>query len=388
VTEPPDQLEPFRTYVREFIAREVAPHAEQWTRQRSVPRSLHEAAGAAGLYRLKYPVACGGLSRPYAFTHVMLEEFGRSGLMGCLLSLVLQSEFSTPHLALYGGAALQQRFLVPAIAGTCITAIAMTEPEGGSDLVHLRTTATPVEGGYRVSGRKWMIGNASLADAFFVVCSAPDQREGELPRLSMLLVEAKNPGFSVVKQLEKTGLHATPNCEIVFDNCFDHVLGRPGLAIPQSLVANTYERVALAILAVAAMRAGWESAVRFLGSRRAGDRALIERSPWRHRFTLDYLKIEGAERIVNDAAASLDSGKPDQALVLMAKIAATEACQEVLQHASQAHGARGFLAEELIGRLFVDARALSSGGGATEALIEALSRIVLPRVLRGARDLA
>jgi acyl-CoA dehydrogenase len=100
------------------------------------------------------------------------------------------------------------------------------------------------------------------------------------------------------------------------------------------------------------------------------------------------LKIEGAERIVNDAAASLDSGKPDQALVLMAKIAATEACQEVLQHASQAHGARGFLAEELIGRLFVDARALSSGGGATEALIEALSRIVLPRVLRGARDLA
>src|SRR5258706_3245626 len=104
----------------------------------------------------------------------MLDEFGRSGLMGCLLSLVLQSEFSTPHLALYGSAALQQRYLVPAIEGTCIMAIAMTEPEGGSDLVHLRTTATPVEGGYRVSGRNGMIGNPSLAHVLSVVCQAPD----------------------------------------------------------------------------------------------------------------------------------------------------------------------------------------------------------------------
>lgn len=381
----PQDLEAFREYVREFIKREVVPHSKEWTRQRSVPRALHEAAGAAGLYALKYPVEWGGLNRPYAFTYVMLEEFGQSGLMGCLLSLVLQSEFSTPHLAAYGSTALKQRFLSPAIAGTCITSIAMTEPEGGSDLAHLRTTATPVDGGYRVSGRKWMIGNASLADAFLVVCRDSDQLDGQLPRLSMVLVEATTPGFSVVRQLEKTGLHATPNCEIAFDNCFvphENVLGRPGLAIPLSLVANTYERVALAILALSAMRAGWESAVRFLASRSVGDRALIEHSPWRHRLTQDYMTIQSTERIVQDAAASLDSAKPDQALVLMAKITATEACQEVLQHASQAHGARGFLADELIGGLYADARALTVGGGASEALIEALSRIVLPRVLR------
>lgn len=382
---PPEQLEAFREYVRAFIAREIVPHAEQWTRERSVPRALHAAAGAAGLLGLKYPTELGGLNRPYAFTQAMLDEFGRSGLMGCLLSLVLQSEFSTPHLALYGGPALQQRFLARAIAGTWILAIAMTEPEGGSDLVNLRTTATPVDGGFRVTGRKWMIGNASLADAFCVVCRTHDHVPGQLPRLSMLLVEATTPGFSVVRQLEKTGLHATPNCEIAFDDCFvsdENVLGRSGMAIPLSLVANTYERVALAILALAAMRAGWQSAVRFLGSRRAGDQALIERSPWRHQLTQDYIRIEGAERIVNDAAASLETGKPDQGLVLMAKIAATETCQQVLQHASQAHGARGFLADELIGRLHADARALTIGGGATEALLEALSRIVIPRAMR------
>ena len=203
-----------------------------------------------------------------------------------------------------------------------------------------------------------MIGNASLADAFFVVCREHDHVEGELPRLSMLVVEATTPGCAVVRQLEKTGLHATPNCEVVFTDCFvptDHVMGRPGLAIPLSLVANAYERVALAILALSAMRTGWESAVRFLGARRVGAGALIDRSPWRHRLTQDYLAIQGVERIVNDAAASLATGKPDQALVLMAKIAATEACQEVLQHAAQAHGAQGFLADELIGRLYADA---------------------------------
>jgi acyl-CoA dehydrogenase len=377
VTRPPDQLDSFRDYVRAFIEREVAPHAAAWTRDRTIPRTLHEAAGAAGLLGLKYPVEHGGSARPYAFTHAMLDEFGRSGLMGCLLSLALQSEFSTPHLALYGGTTLQQRYLARAIAGTYILAIAMTEPEGGSDLAHLRTTATPVGGGFRVSGRKWMIGNASIADAFCVVARAPDDDPTQLPRLTMLLVEASTPGFS---------LHATPNCEIAFDDCFvpsEHVLGRPGLAIPQGLVANAYERVALAIIAQGAMRAGWEAAVRFLGSRRIGEQALLDRSPWRHRLAEDFLRLEGSERIVADAAASLDTGRPDQVLVLMAKLAATEACQTVLQHAAQAHGARGFLADHLVGRLVADARALTVGGGASEVLYEALSRLVVPRVLRG-----
>jgi acyl-CoA dehydrogenase len=385
VTVVPESLDEFRSHVRAFVEREVAPHAGEWTRARSVPRALHEAAGAAGLLGLKYPVAHGGSARSYAFTHVMLDEFGRSGLMGCLLSLALQSEFSTPHLALYGGAGLQECYLARAIAGTYILAIAMTEPDGGSDLAHLRTTATPVEGGYRVSGRKWMIGNASLADGFLVVCRAPDQDPTQLPRLTTLLVTSTTPGCTVVRQLEKTGLHATPNCEVAFDDCFvpsDHVLGRAGLAIPQGLVANAYERVALAIIAQGAMRAGWEAAVRFLGTRRAGDEPLLDHSPWRHRLTEDFVRMEGSERIIGDAVASLGSGRPDQTLVLMAKLAATEACQTVLQHAAQAHGARGFLAEELVGRLVADARALTVGGGASEALYEALSRAVMQRVLR------
>jgi alkylation response protein AidB-like acyl-CoA dehydrogenase len=370
----PNETRAFRDHVRAFIDREVAPNAERWTRDRTVPRSLHAAAGQAGLLGLKYPIALGGANRPYAFTQVMLEEAGRSGWMGCLLSLVLQSEFATPHLALYGGEALQRRYLRRAIEGTWLLAIAMTEPEGGSDLAHLRTTATAVDGGYRVSGRKWMIGNGSIADAVLVVCR--DGTQAGMPRATMLLVETTTPGFSVVRSLEKTGLHATPNCELAFDDCFvpaDHVLGRPGLALPQGLIANAYERVALAILAVGAMRAGWESAARFLASRR-----LIDRSPWRHRLTQDHVRMEGVERIVRDAATSLD-GRPDLALVLAAKIAATEACQDILQHAAQAHGARGFLAEELVGRLHADARALSIGGGATEALLDALSRIVLPK---------
>lgn len=382
--ESPENIKEFRDYVRGFIDREVSPNSERWTREGSVSRELHAAAGRAGLLGLKYPVKWGGLDRPYAFTYAMLEEFGRSASMGCLLSLVLQSEFSTPHLAIYGGETLQRRFLAPAIAGSAIVAIAMTEPEGGSDLANLRTTAARTTGGYRVSGRKWMIGNASLADAFCVVCRAADQIDGQLPRVTMLLVEASTPGFSVVRRHEKTGLHATPNCEILFDDCFvpnEYVLGRPGSAIPQGLLANAYERVALAILATAAMRAGWESAVRYLSSRAAGERALLERAPWRHRLTQDYIVIQSAERLVKDAASSLEGGgKPDHALVLMAKIAATEACQEVLRHASQAHGARGFLAEERIGRLCADARALTIGGGATEALIDGLSRIVLARV--------
>lgn len=367
--------ERLRAQVRVFVEREVAPHAERWARERSVPRALHTAAGAAGLLGLKYPTTLGGTARPYAFTEVMLEEFGRSGHMGCLLSLVLQSEFATPHLALYGGEVLQRRFLAPAIAGTCVVAIAMTEPEGGSDLAHLRTTATPVDGGYRVSGRKWMIGNGSLADVFLVVCRDEAPAPAGLPRATMILVEASTPGLVVSPPIEKTGLLATPNCEVTFDDCVvpaGHVLGRPGLALPLGMVANAYERVALALLALGAMRAGWDSAVQFLTTR-----GLLDRSPWRHRLTEDWITMQGVERVVRAAAASLAEGRPDQALVLTAKIAATEACHEVLARAAQAHGARGFLQGELVGRLLADARALTVGGGATEALMDALSRVVL-----------
>lgn len=365
-------LDEFRDHVRAFIDREVAPHAERWTTDRAVPRSLFRAAGEAGLLGLKYERQ----RRPYAFTRVMLDELGRSGLMGCLLPLVLQSEFATPHLALYGGPELQRRFLESAISGSCVVAIAMTEPEGGSELAALRTTATPIDGGYRVSGRKWMVGNGSLADVVLVVGRA--EGTGELPRATMIAVETTTPGFRVVRQLDKTGLHATPNCELAFD-CFvpaANVLGRPGLALPQGLIANTYERVALAVLATGAMRAGWESAVRFLA-----ERGLLDKSPWRHRLTQDHVAMLGVERLVADAAASLDD-KPDVPLVLAAKIAATETCQQVLAHAAQAHGARGFLAEERIGRLQADARALTIGGGATEALIDALSRVVLRKETR------
>lgn len=362
-------LDEFRAHVRGFIEREVVPHAAQWTRERTIPRSLFVAAGRAGLLGLKYA----GSKRPYAFTHAMLDELGRSSHMGCLLGLVLQSEFATPHLALYGGEALQRKYLAPAIAGDCIVAIAMTEPEGGSDLAALHTTATPVDGGYQITGRKWMIGNGSLADVVLVVCRDAAQT-GALPRATTIAVE----DFRVVRQLDKTGLHATPNCELEFDCVVpaSNVLGRPGMALPQGLIANAYERVALAILATGAMRAGWESAVRFLTAR-----GLLERSPWRHRLTEDYVAMQGVERIVRDAAATLD-GRPDPALVLTAKIAATETCQRVLQHAAQAHGARGFLAEEPIGRLLADARALTIGGGATEALIDALSRVVLRKDVR------
>src|SRR5690242_6919913 len=107
----PSDLDGFRAHVRAFIEREVEPHADACARERSVSRALHAAAGEAGLFALKYDSADGGLGRPYAFTQAMLEIFGASGRMGSLLSLVLQSEFSSPHLALHGSPSIKERFL-------------------------------------------------------------------------------------------------------------------------------------------------------------------------------------------------------------------------------------------------------------------------------------
>jgi alkylation response protein AidB-like acyl-CoA dehydrogenase len=374
-----DGLEALRRRTAAFVEAWIRPNAEAWERGEELPRALFQEAGRLGLFGLKYERALGGSGRPYRHTVAYLEELARGGAWGTMLSLVIHGELATPLLQLAGSAEQKARWLAPAIRGESICAIAMTEPTGGSDLGGLRTLVVPGPDGVRVHGRKFMIGNGSRADVVCVLGVTSDD-PARLPRLAAALVPRGTPGFRVVRRLEKVGLEATDNCELAFEDCrvpLDHLVGRPGRLGGLLARANAFERLALAASSVGAMQAVWEHAVAFAREREVQGRPLLAHPLWRHRFARDRMRIEAARRLVLAAADTMDGARPDLTLATMAKILATETLQRVAARASQALGARGFLREELAARTFVDARALTVGGGTSEVLTELLAALVL-----------
>lgn len=375
----PEPLEAFRARVDAFAREVLAPAAHAWEAAGEAPRDLFREAGRRGFLGLRVEPAHGGAGLPYPYTQAYLEALGRSGAWGAVLGLVIQSEMATPVLERFGSEAQKRRWLAPAVRGDLVAAIAMTEPEGGSDLAGLRTTATPVPGGFRLEGRKFMVGNGSRADVVVVV-AALGRRRTRLPRLAALLVPRKTPGFRVVRRLEKIGLCATDNAELAFENCFvpdAQVIGRPGRAGSYLTHSNAFERLALAVVSLGAMDALFEHARAFAASRQVAGAPLLAHPLWRHRLARAALRIEASRRLVAGAAESMDRERPDLRLVTMAKIEATECLQRVARTTSQALGARGFLRDDLAGRAHADARALTIGGGTSEVLTEMLANLVL-----------
>lgn len=372
-------LTTFTRGVAEFVDSQIRPFAQKWEESGQVPRTLFAEAGERGFLGLKYSTDYGGTARPYSYTLAYLRGLARSGAWGTMLSLVIHSEMGTPLLSQYGCDDLKQRYLIPAIAGRLITAIAMTEPEGGSDLAGVRTSARRVSGGFVINGRKWMTGNGSSSDIVTVICT-DDKKQRWIPRLSAIIVPRETPGFRVVRKLEKIGLNATDNCELEFDDCFVpeyQLIGTQGRAGFYLARCNAYERLALAACALGAMEQLWAHALEFARKRFVFGKPIIKHQIWRHRFVDFHVDMLSARALIRAAAETIDQGRPNNGLCAAAKIVSTESLQRVAYGASQVFGSRGFLKEEFAARSFIDARALTIGGGTSEVLKEMLADMIL-----------
>lgn len=374
-----------RELTRAFVTREVLPYLADWERAGEVPRSLHATAAKIGLLGVGFPEWVGGSGGDLLDSIVVTEEIIRSGGSSGLVAALFTHGIALPHIiAACGGDRagssdagpqhLIDRYVRPTLAGTMIGALAITEPDGGSDVAGIRTFARLDGDHYVVNGSKTYITSGLRAD--FVTTAVATVLPGS-GALSLLVIEKGTPGFTVGRRLEKLGWHCSDTAELSFTDVRVPVANRIGpedtgfLAIMQQFAS---ERLSLATQAYATAQRCVELATTWCRDRSTFGRPLASRQLIRHRLAEMHTRAEAARAYVHDVAERVAAGQPVVTEVAMAKNVAVAACDWVVDQALQLHGGFGYLRDAEVERHYRDARILGIGGGTTEIMNEIVAK--------------
>ncbi|WP_422737310.1 acyl-CoA dehydrogenase family protein [Micromonospora sp. WMMD729] len=382
-----------RELTRAFVTREVLPHLDDWERAGEVPRALHATAAKLGLLGIGFPESVGGSGGDLLDSIIVTEELIRAGGSSGLVAALFTHGIALPHMVAAAGArtggslggrltgvpspgddGLIERYVRPTLAGTMIGALAITEPDGGSDVAGIRTTAVRDGDHYVVNGSKTYITSGHRAD--FVTTAVCTDFPGS-GALTLLVIDKDSPGFTVGRRLEKLGWHCSDTAELSFLDVRVPVTNRIGaentgfLAIMQHFAA---ERLSLATQAYATAQRCVELAMRWCRDRETFGRPLVGRQVVRHRLAEMHTRAEAARSYVHEVAARVAAGEPVVTEVAMAKNVAVAACDHVVDQALQLHGGFGYLRDAEVERHYRDARILGIGGGTTEIMNEIIAK--------------
>ena len=358
-----------RETVRRFVQTDVLPYQDEWERIGELPRSLHERAAALGLIGLSYPECVGGGGGDAIDALILCEELHYAGGAGGLFASLFTSGISLPHLVAAGDADQLERWVRPTIEGRMIGALAITEPDGGSDVAGIRTTAKRDGADFVVNGAKTYITSGVRAD--FVVTAV---RTGDAGAhgISLLVVEKGTPGFAVSRKLAKMGWLCSDTAELSYADVrvpAANLVGAAGSGFAQIAQNFVSERIGLAVQAYASAQRALDLTVQWCRLRETFGQPLIARQPVQHTLAEMARRIEVA-RVYTRAVAARAAG-PENNLVneaCFAKNTAVEAGEWVVNQAVQLHGGMGYMRECEVERHYRDMRILGIGGGTTEIL--------------------
>ncbi|MBY8824340.1 acyl-CoA dehydrogenase family protein [Sphingomonas colocasiae] len=361
----------FREAVRRFMEREVTPNLDQWEDDGVVSREVWRSAGEAGLLCPTITEPYGGLGLDFRYNAIVTEELCYTG---AVVSFGLQSDITAPYILNYGSEEQKREYLPRMVSGELISAIAMTEPNGGSDLKNLRTDAKRDGDHYVINGAKTYITNGQLADIVLVAC----RTGGEGSRgISLILVHASDAGFSRGRNLDKIGQNMADTSELFFNDVrvpADRLLGEENRAFYYMMQDLPQERLTIAVGAQAVAQRAFDEAVRFTRERRAFGQAVFEFQ--NTRFVLAGLKakLQAGWAHLDWAIDRHVRGEYSPEEAAAGKLFHTELQWEVVDAALQLHGGAGYMNEYLIARLWRDARVQRIYGGSSEIMKEVISR--------------
>jgi acyl-CoA dehydrogenase len=364
-----------RAGVRTFVQKALAPNAEQWERAGEFPvRAVFRQAGDVGLFGAKYEEAYGGSGPDLVADAVVTEELARCGSGGVAAALGAHKDLGPYYVYRFGTREQRRRWLVPAVAGERIGALAVTEPEAGSDVASIRTRAGRDGGGWRLSGTKAFITNGPIAD--FVVVAARTSPAGGHHGISLFVVDAGTPGFAA-RRIDTLGWRTSHTGELVFEDCRlpgDALLGQEHGGFGHIMANFQWERLVMALGAVSAAQATLDLAIAYARQRQAFGRPVAKFQVWRHRFADLATEIEAARSLTYHALRKVVAGEDAVREVSMAKWLATELDWRVADEALQVHGGYGYMMEYPVQRAWRDSRLGPIGGGTTEVMKEVIGR--------------
>jgi acyl-CoA dehydrogenase len=369
-----DDLAMFRDAAARFVEAEMVPNDEQWREQHNVGKEIWAKAGALGLLCTDVSAEYGGVGGDFRHEVVLYEELGRRGLSGFGQGV---HSICAHYLVNHGTDDQKKRFLPRLASGELIGAIGMTEPAAGSDLQGLKTRAVREGDNYIVNGSKIFITNGYLAGLIALVVKT---RPGEGAKgTSILMVETKDlEGYRVGRILDKMGMKSQDTAELFFDGvcvpAANLLGGTEGQGFYQLMADLPYERVLIAVAAVAAMEGGVAETIRYVKDRRAFGKSIAEFQNTKFKLAEIATKTRIARVFVDDCIAKILNATLDTVTASMAKYWVTDMQQDVLDECVQLHGGYGYMNEYLVCRMFADSRVQRIYGGTNEIMKEVISR--------------
>ncbi|MBS4020980.1 MAG: acyl-CoA dehydrogenase family protein [Dethiobacter sp.] len=367
--------EVIRKSVREFIAREITPYMDEWEEAGEFPALIFKKLGDLGILGLRCPEKYGGIDADLFSALVIAEEMAQCGGAGLPMSIAVQSDMVIPTILKFGSEEQIERFLLPAIKGEIITALAITEPDAGSDVAGIKTFAVKDGDEWVINGSKMFITNGPRADVVIVVVKT-EKAKGYLG-VTLFLVEKGMPGFTVSKKLDKLGMRSSDTGELSFIDCrvpHSNVLGRVGEGFYHIMWELQGERVAAAAGAVAVAQYCLDMGIKYAKERVQFERPISKFQVIRHRFAELSAQLEAVRQFVYHMVYRIDNGEYPVKEISMCKLLSSRLAFEIADFVLQVHGGYGYMTEYPISRLWRDIRLYRIGAGTDEIMLEIISK--------------
>jgi len=371
--------EELRGSIRRFVAAEVRPHVVEWEDAGHFPDDLFRRCGELGFLGLHFPTEWGGSAGDLATGLLFVEELARCGAGAIPMAISVQTHMATPALAEFGTDDQRERWLRPAIAGTKIGAIAITEPDAGSDVAAIRTNAVRDGDVWRINGRKMFITNGTRAH-FLTLVAKTDAAAGH-HGVSLFLVDTSLPGVRVSRRLEKLGMHASDTAEIALDDvpvpAADLIGLEPGHGFQQLMWQLQYERLAGAAACVGHAAQTLDDTIVYARERHAFGRPIAQHQVIAHKLADAATELAAARALLYSTAWSVMQGDYPVTEISMCKKYCAQVQNRLVDSCVQVWGGAGYLEETGIPRAFRDARLQRIGGGTDEIMNEVIAKRLL-----------
>ena len=357
----------FRGTVRRFVDNEIAPFHAEWEKDGKISREAWTKAGKLGLLCASMPEEYGGGGVDRTFSIILMEELARAGASGP--GFGLHSEIVAPYINRYGSPEQKEKYLPKMAKGEIIGAIAMTEPGAGSDLQAVRTTAIKDGNELVINGSKTFITNGAMADVVIVVCKTDP--EAGARGTSLVLVEADTEGFRKGRNLEKIGMKAQDTSELFFNEArvpMTNMLGEEGKGFVYLMQELAWERLQVAVSAVASMEAALEWTIDYAKERMAFGEPIINLQNTQFKLAEAKTEVTVARTFVDKLISLMLEDKLDSETAAMAKWWTSDLQNKVIDECLQLHGGYGYMWEFPIARAWADARVQRIYAGSNEIM--------------------
>jgi citronellyl-CoA dehydrogenase len=360
-----------RRTVAHFVEKEVNPHVDQWEAEGIFPaHEVFRKAGQLGLLGINKPVEYGGMGLDYSYAMAAMEEWGLTHCGSIPMAVGVQTDMATPALARFGSDELRRQFLAPAIAGEMVCSIGVSEPQAGSDVAAIKTTARRKGEDYVINGTKMWITNSTQADFIVVLANTSDDQKHQ--NKSLIVVPTDTPGFSTSERLNKLGMRSSDTAQLFFDDVVvprSYRIGEEGKGFQMQMMQFQEERLAGAVMTIKGLEQCITSTIEYTSQREAFGRPLIDNQVVHMKLAEMQMEVEALRALCYQACEVYVNGGDPTLLASYAKLKTGQLTRTIPSDCLQFWGGMGFMWDNPVSRAYRDLRLTSIGGGADEVML-------------------